>query len=104
MAKKGRFGRTRVVYRKARSGARRARGFGAGLGGGVFGPVIQGGIAGLAASTLNGRIPYGSTLGIGAVGLFMKNPTLLTLAGMQAAQLIPNPLAGGAASTGGGYI
>jgi hypothetical protein len=94
----------KVVYRKAKRTYHRARGFGAGLGGGTFGPLIQGGIAGLAASTLNGRIPYGSTIGIGAVGYFMKNPTLMTLAGMQAAQLIPNPLAGGAAATGGGYI
>jgi hypothetical protein len=97
------FGRTRVVYRKARRAYRRARGFGGGLGGGTFGPVIQGAVAGLAASTLQGRVPYGATLGIAGVGWFLRNPTLLTLAGMQAAALIPNPLAGG--STGGnGYI
>jgi len=102
MAKKRSY---RTVYRKARRGASRARGFAGGLGGGTFGPIIQGAVAGLAASTLNGRVPYGSTLGVGAAGWFFKNNTLLTLAGMQAAALIPNPLAGGSnGTTGSGYI
>ena len=101
MAKKVRFVRARRYASRARSGARRARGFG---GGSFLGPIIDGALAGLAASTLNGRVPYGSTLGIAGVGWFRKNNTLLTLAGMQAAQLIPNPLAGAGASTGGGFI
>jgi hypothetical protein len=98
--------RTRTIYRRARRSYRRSRGFAGKLGGGTLGPVIQGAVAGLAASTLNGRVPYGSTLGVAGVGWFMKNPTLLTLAGMQLASLIPNPLAGttNTSSTGGGFI
>lgn len=96
------FTRARTVYRRARSGGSRARRMGSSFGGGTFGPIIQGAAAGLVASTLTGRVPYGNTLGVAAVGWFTKNSTLLTLAGMQAAALIPNPLAGGEA--GAGYI
>lgn len=103
MAKK-KGGGYRVTYRKAKRTYHRARGFGAGLGGPLFGPVIQGGIAGLAASTLNGRIPYAVPLAYGGVGYFMKNPTLLTLAGIQASALIPNPLAAGGGTGEGGYV
>lgn len=91
----------RRSYGRVKRSYRRARGFAGGLGGGVLGPVIQGTAAGLAASTLAGRVPYGSTLGVAGVGYFFKNPTLLTLAGMQLANLIPNPLAGGSGTEAG---
>lgn len=51
---------------------------------------------------------YGGPLGVGAVGYFTKNPTLLTLAGMQASALVPiSGMLGGnssAATTSGGFI
>jgi len=102
MAKRKSSGGWRTRYVKAKRTYHRARGFGSGLGGAVLGPVLQGAIAGLASSTLAGRIPYSTPLAYGGVGWFMKNPTLLTLAGIQASALIPNPLAG--SNGGGGFI
>jgi len=89
-----------AVAGKAKRVYHRARGLGAGLGGlggGTFGPLIQGGLATLAGGALQGRVPYGGTLGIAGVGYVMGNPTLMTIAGMQLAGMIPNPLAGGTA-------
>ena len=71
-----------------------------GMGGGKFGPVIAGVIGGLASQVGARFLPgYGGPLGMGATGWFMNNPTLLTLAGLNASALIP---IGGLLGNGGG--
>jgi len=97
MAKKK--GGYRVVYKKAARHYRRASGFAGGLGGGKFGPIIQGALGGIASGFLAGKVPYGGILGLGAVGYFMGNPTLLTLAGMQLGAQVTPMISG---ITGGG--
>lgn len=71
-------------------------------------PIIQGAAGGIAASLLGRFIPgYGSLVGMGAVGYFTGNPTLLTLTGINLAALIPlgNVLGSvGSPSSGGGAI
>ena len=53
-------------------------------------PILQGAAGGIAASLLGRFIPgYGSLVGMGAVGYFTGNPTLLTLTGINLAALIP---------------
>lgn len=101
---------------KRRAAPRRRRSFGGYVrrarsmarGGGGFGPVIQGVIAGIASQVGQKFLPgYGGPLGVGAAGYFTGNPTLLTLAGMQASALIPlgGLLGTTSASNGsGGYI
>lgn len=95
---------------KRRSTRRRHRSYGGGIRraagrvtGGKFGPVIAGLIGGLASQVGARFIPgYGGTLGLGATGYFMNNPTLLTLAGVQASALIPiGGLLGGTSDAGG---
>lgn len=84
---------------RARSFARRV----GGMGGGKFGPVIAGVVGGLASQVGARFLPgYGGSVGLGAAGWFMNNPTLLTLAGMQASALIPiGGLLGGNGGSGG---
>lgn len=101
--------RTRTRRRSVGGIVRRARSYARGGGGGL-GPIIQGVIAGLASQVGQKFLPgYGGPLGVGAAGYFTGNPTLLTLAGMQASALLP--LGGilgtsnGSQSAGsGGYI
>lgn len=74
--------------------------------GGKFGPVIAGVVAGLASQVGNRFMPgYGGPLGMGAVGYYMNNPTLLTMTGLSLSSLIPvgNMLGGttGTTTTGG---
>jgi len=79
--------RRTAVARRRRSSSpvRRIASRASGLGGGKFGPVIQGLIGGVASQVGSKLLPgYGSILGLGATGYFMNNSTLLTLAGMQA--------------------
>ena len=96
----------RTPYRRARSVVRRVTHHASGIGGGKFGPVIAGAVGGLASQIGNRFLPgYGSPLGMGAVGYFMNNPTLLTLAGVNLSAMIPiGGLLGGSTSTGGGAI
>ena len=58
-----------------------------------------GGVAAKFGASLNPT--FGPALGLGAVGYLGNNETLLTLAGMQLANLIP--MGGASSSTGGGY-
>ena len=60
------------------------------MGGGKLSPVLQGAAGGIASSLLGRFIPgYGSLVGLGAVGYFTNNPTLLTLTGINLAAMIP---------------
>jgi hypothetical protein len=59
-------------------------------GGGKMAPLFQGAMAGLAAQIGSRFVPsYGGLLGMGAVGYYTGNPTILTMTGMNAANLIP---------------
>jgi hypothetical protein len=77
-------------------------------GSGGFGAAVQGAMAGLASQVGQRFLPgYGGPLGVGAVGYFTKNQTLMTLAGLQASALIPiGGILGGSSgsSNGGGFI
>jgi hypothetical protein len=72
--------------------------------GGKFGPIIAGVAAGLASQVGNRFLPgYGGPLGMGAVGYFTNNPTLLTMTGLSLSNMIPiGNLLGGTSSTGNG--
>jgi len=60
------------------------------LGGGKVSPIIQGAAGGIVSSLLGRFIPgYGSLVGLGAVGYFTGNQTLLTLTGINLAAMIP---------------
>ena len=75
--------------------------------GGSFRPIINGVIAGVAAEAAQKYLgSYGVPLGVGAVGYFMKDNTLKTIAGLQAGSLIGNALpviGGNGAAIGGAY-
>jgi hypothetical protein len=74
----------------------------AGVTGGKFGPVIAGVVAGLASQVGNRFLPgYGGPLGMGAVGYYMNNPTLLTMTGLSLSSMIPvgSFLGGGTTTT-----
>jgi len=92
-------GKTRVVYRKAKAKARRARGFG---GGGVVGNVIDGVMTG----AVQGLIPAGALWGYGdslapiAIGWFRKNKTLQTIGGYQLGLKIAQGFAGNGGTPG----
>jgi hypothetical protein len=97
MAKKRVSYRTRVkrVYSRARAGA-----------GGKTKNLLDGvlgGAAGEICMTFAGD--YGQAAGVGLVGWFRNNPTLLTIAGLNVgdnlARMIPG--IGTSANTGGGY-
>ena len=97
---------TRVRYRRVPS-ASRGRRYSSGGFGGIFAPIIAGGAASI-VSQFAGRYlgQWGGPVGVGAVGYFLKNPTLMTIAGMQAGNLVniggylgggaPGPTQGGA--------
>jgi hypothetical protein len=76
------------------------------MGGGKVRPVISGVIGGLAAQVGARFLPgYGGPLGMGAAGWFTNNPTLLTIAGLNASALIPvGGLLGGNGGDSGGAI
>lgn len=76
----------------------RAAGFG-----GKLAPVVQGVLGGLASQVGTRFVPgYGGALGLGGVGYFMNNPTLLTLAGINLSAMIPiGGILGGAGGNGG---
>jgi len=90
--------RTRTVVRRAR---RRS------AAGGGMKPFIDGAMAGIAAEAGQKFIgAYGAPLGIGAVGFIRKNPTLKTIAGLQAGAMIGDMLpviGGGGSALGGAY-
>ena len=57
---------------------------------GSFKPALDGGIGQLVASVANQFMPpWGGILGLGATGYFLKNDTLMTLAGMHAGAQFP---------------
>lgn len=67
--------------------------------------MIQGLIGGVASQVGSKFLPgYGGILGLGATGYFMNNPTLLTLAGMQAGATLSSGFLGGGTINGGGTI
>jgi hypothetical protein len=73
---------------------------------GSFMPMIAGGVGQIAASVGNSFLPtWGGIGGLAGVGYFMKNDTLMTIAGMHAAAQFPiASLIGGSSSNGGGAI
>ena len=102
MARKRRTRRRSRSFGGARGFARRVT-----SGGGKFAPAIQGVIGGLVSQVGARFLPgYGAPLGLGATGWFMNNPTLLTMAGIQASALIPigGLLGGGSTTSTGGAI
>ena len=95
------YARTRTVYRKA-ARVYRSRG-----GGGAFKPFINGAIAGVAAEAGQKFLgAYGAPVGIGAVGYFMKDNTLKTIAGLQIGSIVGDmlPVIGGGGRTMGGGV
>jgi hypothetical protein len=57
---------------------------------GSFKPALDGGIAQIVASTANQFMkPWGGIAALAGVGYFMKNDTLMTLAGMHAGAQLP---------------
>lgn len=97
--------RRTAVTRRRRSSSpvRRVTRRVSGLGGGKFGPIIQGLIGGVASQVGSKFLPgYGGILGIGATGYLMNNTTLLTLAGMQAGATLSSVFLGGSPVTNGG--
>lgn len=97
--------KTRVRRRSAGGFVRKARSY-AVRGGGGFSPIIQGVLGGVASQVGQRFLPgYGGPLGVGAAGYFTGNATLLTLAGMQTAALLPlGGIIGTSNGGGGGYI
>jgi len=75
-----------MVKRTYRTVRRKATSYGRGLLGGMSGAMnnVLAGALGGAAGNFAGRYnaQFGPALGMGAVGVFMKNPTLQTIAGM----------------------
>lgn len=94
--------KTRYRYRTAAKRYVRSRG-----GSGSFKPYIDGAIAGIAAEAGQKFLgAYGVPLGVGAVGYFMKNSTLKTIAGLQAGSIVGDMLpviGGGGRAIGGVY-
>lgn len=74
---------------------------------GGFKPIIDGAIAGIAAEAGQKFLGnWGAPLGIGAVGMFMKNNTLKTIAGLQVGSIVGDMLpfiSGGGSAVGGVY-
>lgn len=65
-------------------------------------PVLAGLIAGVGARAGSGYLgAFATPASFGAVGYFMHNDTLMTLAGVNLSQMVPVP--GAATSGGGGY-
>ena len=101
MARKARSVVRRVRY-AARRVARRTRSSGrGGILSGLVGDFVAGAAANIGAQ-LGTRFlgSYGSPLAYGGVGYLMKNPTLMTLAGVQAGSLLPVGNFLGGSSTG----
>jgi len=90
--------RRRRSYGRARSYARRARG-GGGNGNmkGIIDGVLAGAVGGLATKYIGA---YGQPIGTLGVGWFRKNPTLVTLGGMQVGSMLVGKFAGGSAAGG----
>lgn len=73
---------------------------------GSFMPMLAGGVGQIAASVGNSFLPtWGGIAGLAGTGYFMKNDTLMTIAGMHAAAQFPVAgLLGGSTGTSGGGI
>lgn len=77
------------MARRKRSGGRRGRSFGGRAG---FGAIIDGGLGGAAAS-FGARVigpDYGPAVGLAVAGMWRRNPTLQTLAGVELGASIAN--------------
>jgi len=101
MAKKKTSTRRRSITRTVRRVGSRASGMG-----GKLAPALQGVLGGIAAQVENGFLPgFGAAAGLGGVGYFMNNPTLLTLAGLNVSRNIPvGNFIPGAGVQEGGFI
>lgn len=101
--------RRRYGGRRRRGGRRGgSRGFG-GIGrifSGKLGAILGGAAATLLGGALAGRVPYAGPIALGGVGYVANNETLLTMAGLQIGQMVPNPLASGTGTSTGstGYV
>jgi len=77
---------------------------------GSFMPMVAGGVGQIAASVGNQFMsPWGGIAGLAGTGYFMKNETLMTIAGMHAAAQFPvasmlGGIGNGGSGNGGGYI
>lgn len=90
MARRGSYGRTRTVYRKAKRSYRRASG-----GAGGFKPIVDGVLAGAGGQVASKYIgAWGQPAAILGVGYFMKNNTLKTIGGMQIGAMLGGMFAG----------
>jgi len=68
-------------------------------------PIIDGALAGIGAEAAQKFLgSYGAPVAIGAVGIWKKNATLKTIAGLQAGSIIGDmlPMIGGGGSAIGG--
>lgn len=90
----------RRVTRRSRSGGR------GGFLNGLMGDFVAGVAANVGAQVGTRFLgTYGSPLAYGGVGYFMKNPTLMTLAGVQAGALLPvSGFLGGSSNGSSGAI
>jgi len=74
---------------------------------GGFKPIIDGAIAGVAAEVGQKFLGnWGAPVGIGAVGMFTKNNTLKTIAGLQVGSIVGDMIpfiSGGGSALGGAY-
>jgi len=106
MAKKARSVVRRVRYAARRVTRRRSSGGRGMFGGGLIGDVIAGAAANVAAQVGTRFLgTYGSPLGYAGVGYLTKNPTLMTLAGIQVGALIPvSGFLGGSSNGSSGAI
>ena len=80
-----------------------------GIMGAVMKDLIPGALAGVAAPIANKYVPgWGAPLAYGGIGYFMKNSTLMTLAGIAAGQniapMVSNMLPGGNTTNTGAFL
>lgn len=87
-----RRGRARRIYNRARSGGKSFQ----------MKNAIDGAIVGVAQAALPDVIPYQDPLICLGVGWFRKNPTLVTLGGIQLGAALGSGLAGGLGGILGG--
>lgn len=101
--------RVRTVYRTAKRSIRRRASSGGGLGK-IKTTLLPGLVAGAAAPIVSRFVPggWGNALTFGGVGYFMKNDTLMTLAGVSAGQnlapMVSGLIPGGNTTSSGGFL
>lgn len=100
MARRGR--RVRRYYGKARSYARRGRSWG-GKSNSVTKNAIDGVLVGVAQTALPDFIPMQDSLICLGIGWYRKNPTLMTLGGVQLGAQLGGMFTGTTGKIGGGF-